>query len=316
MNFDQTLLYFLNQTLANPTLDTIMWIATVWGLWFPLAVGIGYTLWGNKRMGLMLIVTLGASFVLTFTFYYLAMRPRPVDVRLILPTPGFPSFPSGHATMAFGCATVWAAATKRSWGKAEEEAVPTVNQIAINQIAITIAYVIAGLIAVSRLYLGHHYPTDVLAGAVLGTSIGAAVYGTMTSDGHWVPKLRWLLWPQIAIAILVTMMAYLNILPIHLLRFPYADKCLHFLLFGAISFWLQLWWPNRRLGWGNLRIPLSILIPITVALVEEGFQMLSPLRTASLLDLGADAAGMLFFYLLAQKLLSWSEKISSKSKLI
>ena len=59
------------------------------------------------------------------------------------------SFPSGHTCASFACAGVYYKAFPGKWGKA--------------------AMVLAVLIALSRLYVGVHYPTDVLAGALVGT---------------------------------------------------------------------------------------------------------------------------------------------------
>jgi undecaprenyl-diphosphatase len=71
---------------------------------------------------------------------------------VLLPVTG--SFPSGHATVAFACATVLSVATPRL-------ALPL--------------YSLAALIAFSRVYVGVHYPLDTLAGAALGAAIGLAV---------------------------------------------------------------------------------------------------------------------------------------------
>ena len=69
----------------------------------------------------------------------------------LVPTPHTGSFPSGHATTAFACATVIAWASPRL-------AVP--------------AFVLAALVAWSRVYVGVHWPLDVLGGALLGTMVG------------------------------------------------------------------------------------------------------------------------------------------------
>lgn len=63
----------------------------------------------------------------------------------------FNSFPSGHTTTAFAVAYVFAKRYPR-FGIA--------------------FYLIAALVAASRVYLGSHYPTDVLAGAFLGVTVG------------------------------------------------------------------------------------------------------------------------------------------------
>jgi undecaprenyl-diphosphatase len=64
------------------------------------------------------------------------------------------SFPSGHAATSFAGAVLLACLFRR--------AVPAL-------------LILAALIAVSRVYVGVHYPLDVLAGAALGTAVALAV---------------------------------------------------------------------------------------------------------------------------------------------
>ena len=66
----------------------------------------------------------------------------------------YQSFPSGHTTHCFGVAVAVLVLAPR-WGAGFLAA--------------------AGLVAWSRMYLGSHYPSDVLAGAALGTLVGAAL---------------------------------------------------------------------------------------------------------------------------------------------
>jgi undecaprenyl-diphosphatase len=92
-------------------------------------------------------------------------RPRPYVTHpneahlFIAPSPD-PSFPSDHATAAFAIAmAIWL--RNRRIGE--------------------IAFAMAGLLAVSRVAVGTHYPSDVLAGALLG--IAAALV-------FWLPPIR------------------------------------------------------------------------------------------------------------------------------
>ncbi len=80
-------------------------------------------------------------------------RPRPHlrDLPPLTPTVSLLSFPSAHATTSFAAA------------QAYRGLVPA-----------PALYAAAGAFALSRPYLGVHYPSDVLAGAVLGGAIGAA----------------------------------------------------------------------------------------------------------------------------------------------
>ncbi len=81
-------------------------------------------------------------------------RPRPAVETLLPYTPTTSSFPSGHATVAFALAT--ALAQDRPGLRAP-------------------LYAVAVLVAVSRVYLGVHHPSDVVAGAVLGAGMGLLV---------------------------------------------------------------------------------------------------------------------------------------------
>ncbi|OLF16994.1 phosphatase PAP2 family protein [Actinophytocola xanthii] len=81
-------------------------------------------------------------------------RQRPIDesVRVLVKTPSSLSFPSSHATSTTAAAVVYSGLTGRNLVPA---LVPPM--------------------LVSRLVLGVHYPTDVLAGSALGAAVGGLV---------------------------------------------------------------------------------------------------------------------------------------------
>lgn len=281
---DLIILTFLNQTLSHPLLDSLMVGLSTGGLALLPLGGLVLLAGRNRKLGLAILASLAAALAFALVFQGLALRPRPNAVRLLLPTPGFPSFPSGHAAMAFAAATVVGLYSRQARGWAA-------------------SLVAATLIGLSRVYLGLHYPSDIVAGAILGAGVGAAGYGLVVARQAGPLAWKWLLWPQIALALVITQMAYLDLLPLHLLRWPLADKVLHFLLIGSIAFWLNLWWKGRSVPVWGWAIPLALVVPLLVALLEELAQQLSPLRTADITDLLSDLAGLAVFWWLSQKLL-------------
>lgn len=105
--------------------------------------------------------------VLVWGLKALVGRTRPW-IALGLPAPiGTPhdcSFPSGHAAGAFCLAAFLAVALPVTWPHAPRRV----------KVLVAVAFLYAALVAGSRVYLGAHFPSDVVVGAALGGAIGAA----------------------------------------------------------------------------------------------------------------------------------------------
>jgi undecaprenyl-diphosphatase len=256
---------------------------TYFGLAMLPAIGFGLWIAGRRRLGAAVLAAIVLSLGLTMVFQFLALRPRPDPSLSLIPTPNFPSFPSGHAAMSFAVAALLGARIKRPAGW-------------------VVCLGTAALIAFSRWYLGVHYPTDLIAGGMLGAAAGAGVYGLFYAPGTTLERLRWLLWLQLAVALLVTMMAYLDILPERLLAWEYSDKVFHFLLAGSMGFWLSLWPGKYDLVRGSVRVTLPLMIFVSLVAVEEALQEFSPVRSRDMTDFAADAAGLLFFWWLSTRI--------------
>lgn len=279
MNWDSQLLTFFNQGLAHPFLDGLMVAVTVGAM--PLAaIGLLF-LWlaGKRREGLALLATFILSTLLAVGIQLAIMRPRPVDIRIVQPASAFPSFPSGHAAAAFGGALLVSFVWRRA-GPA--------------------ALLCAVLVSLSRVYLGQHYPSDLVGGAILGMSVATAVYGCWYRPADVTrPRWAWLLWSQLAVLLLASLTAYLGLLRFDLLALPGADKLLHFLLLGGVAFLAVGWWAGRSPG--TVLAILSLL-----AIGEEALQTQSPARSFDLLDLAATLAGIALFGWLGTIMGRWS----------
>jgi undecaprenyl-diphosphatase len=261
-------------------MDVIALALSSWGLALCPSVGVALLLkprW--RRAGGAMLAAQGAALAACLVFQFAIARPRPAGVRLILAAPNFPSYPSGHAAIAFAAAMVLALAFRR-W------------RVAVAALGVAV------LISLSRVYLGVHYFSDVAGGAVLGAAAGAAGYGLLAAGARGRAAWRWLLWPQVGVIVLASQIAYMGLLPGWLRAVPGYDKVLHFLLFGLAVFWLHAWLAGRRWAWvGGL--PVAVLAPLALATADEFAQRWSPLRSFDLLDLTSDLAGMVVFFGLA-----------------
>jgi undecaprenyl-diphosphatase len=125
------------------------------GIW----LGIGFVLAvldrDNGEAWLICAVLGPIAICLNYAVKLAVKRPRPV-LEGLPPLGGAPSslsFPSAHATSSFAVAT----------------AMTRVDSLG------AIAFVLAIALSLGRPYLGMHYPSDVLAGALLGVALGLIV---------------------------------------------------------------------------------------------------------------------------------------------
>ncbi len=114
----------------------------------------------TRRTGVLTLVSLLATFCLVNLFLKgYVDRARPAEVvsgLTCLVKTRDASFPSGHAAAAFTAGTVIYKGTRKWVG------VPCV--------------ILAVLLSLSRLYVGAHYPSDVLCGAAIGFLIGMVIF--------------------------------------------------------------------------------------------------------------------------------------------
>lgn len=167
MGLDGSLFHLANAVWTNPLMDALMpalsWAGNLGVVWLVVLGGIA--VFGKKTgrgMALAGLVALVLGFASSELIKEITMRPRPfltlLDTRLLVNAPHSYAFPSGHATSAFAAATGVALSAKRLLDK-----VPPWSWAML---------VLAAAIAYSRMYVGVHWPTDILGGMLLGAASG------------------------------------------------------------------------------------------------------------------------------------------------
>ena len=158
---DISILDFMQTYFRNDLFDAVMpWITRLgdYGILWIFCALVLLVIPKTRRVGGILAVSLALEALLCNVILKpLVARTRPYEVNtmieLLIARPLDYSFPSGHTAAAFASALALYFGRNRLW-------IP--------------ALILAVLLAFSRMYLYVHYPSDVLAGALIGIAAGWA----------------------------------------------------------------------------------------------------------------------------------------------
>ena len=168
---DFKLLIILNQKISNSLFDLTMPIITnedYWGI--PILCLIIYLLFFGQKKGkivlCLLIISLGINdYICASIIKPTIARLRPSHefleyINLLVPKGGKWSMPSNHASNMFVLATI----ISNFYSKTKAG-----------------IFLIAILVSFSRVYVGVHYPLDVIVGASIGTTIATIIISSWSS---------------------------------------------------------------------------------------------------------------------------------------
>jgi undecaprenyl-diphosphatase len=161
--------YHINWGLDNPFFDILMPLLSILGSvygWAILCIVI-YVFGGKfgRKVALLALLALLLTNVIVIILKFLVAEPRPFltlpNVDLLVQVDG-QSFPSGHSASSFAAATLIGLKYRlESRGSLRMLIYPL--------------FIFALLVGVSRIYIGVHYPYDVIVGALIGILCGLTV---------------------------------------------------------------------------------------------------------------------------------------------
>ena len=165
------LFYLINNGLSNPFLDGIMPIISKFGSFEFLAILCVLVIvisskWvlnrqDVKKLAILSFASLLLTGVIVFVIKFAVQEPRPSillsHVKLLSTTSDPNAFPSGHTASIFSIVSIIVFESKK--------------RLSVRNLALILFAVIIGF---SRIYIGLHFPLDVLIGAVMGI-IGAFI---------------------------------------------------------------------------------------------------------------------------------------------
>ncbi len=159
--------------VLDPLFEALSYAGSFGFVWLAIAVAISGFSWSRPWLWTRVAVAIVISESISGALKEWIERDRPAVADPSPPTlvdlPVTYSFPSGHATVSFACATTLALAVPRlTWP----------------------LFTLATLISFSRVYVGVHYPLDVLAGAALGVTIAIALRTLAAALRRSAPPMR------------------------------------------------------------------------------------------------------------------------------
>lgn len=162
---DESILLWLQENLRGGVLDGPLTLLTTLGnagiLWIVLSLVMLFVP-KTRRAGLLALAAMGICYLCNdMILKGIVARPRPFvtvpELWTMVERPDSWSFPSGHTCSSFAAAGIWCRTLERRWMKVG-------------------AVVLAALMGFSRLFVGVHYPSDVLVGMCVGLLGSQLIY--------------------------------------------------------------------------------------------------------------------------------------------
>lgn len=157
-SWDTSLFLWITTDLSNPYIGSALSALTLLGSFSASVILCGFLfLIGQRKRGIVASASIILVMATTMVLKVAVARPRPfmvVSGALPVDVESGSSFPSGHASRVFSILDLTRGRNRRM---------------------VLVGYVVAGLVGFSRVYIGVHYPLDVLGGAVLGLISGRVI---------------------------------------------------------------------------------------------------------------------------------------------
>lgn len=185
LTLDGNILLFIQEYIRNDLLSAFFipytHLSDHGELWIALCIVLLFFPRTRKAGALGLFSLLLGHILTTEILKEIIARPRPfLDVAGLVPAvapPDSTSFPSGHSCAAFAAAGAWIRVLKR------ENVCP--------RWVLAVPAVMAVLMALSRIYVGVHYPSDIIAGSLVGLLVsGLTVRYLGPVYDRWAEKRR------------------------------------------------------------------------------------------------------------------------------
>jgi undecaprenyl-diphosphatase len=172
----------LVRAFRTPGVTRVLWIATVSGdTRVEVAVALVFValllMWGRRAEAVLVVVTIPLASGLGSVIKGVAAWARPPAEFMLISGPGQSSFPSGHALgsiVFYGLLAFVLLRIARPWRQ--------------RFVIVALAAFAAVMVAVSRVYLGVHWPSDIVASWFLGGAILTVAIGVFLMWERYAPR--------------------------------------------------------------------------------------------------------------------------------
>lgn len=158
VSIDQSVFLDINRSIANSFFDTVFPVFREFTYVFWLLLIVYFWTRDEKELALLTGAGILAGAMFTYPLKFIIDRARPYDqiesARLLTPSESDPSFPSGHTELSFLAATI---VSRYHPGYSKY------------------LYSFSFIVGLSRIYVGVHFPMDVVGGVLVGVIIGKLV---------------------------------------------------------------------------------------------------------------------------------------------